>query len=392
MRLPSLLRSRTPIVPGIVGVARMDKRTQNLRGRIQRGDIAVIDHVDLDRAAAELLVESGVSVVLNIAPSISGRYPNLGPAHLLAAGVTLVDYVDADVFTAVSDGEVIRVDGDDIYRDGQLIGSGVRQTMESVDAAFEAAKDGIATQMAAFSANAVEHLRSERELLTDGEGIPAVRTKLAGRHALVVSKAFGYRRELASIRGYIKDNTPVLIGVDAGADALLDAGYKPDLIVADIDTVSDRALRCGAEVVAHAGRTGQVRGADRLDHLGIGHQKFVASCTPHDAALLLAHFANSELIVTVGNHSSLIEFFDRGRSAMASEFLTRLVVSSGLVHATAVGALYRRRIRAWWVLLFLVVSVAAVAAAILTTPVGQGWYDHIQHWSIAAYDWVRSRA
>jgi uncharacterized membrane-anchored protein len=370
---------------------RIDKRTRNLRGRLQRGDIAVIDHVDLDQAAAELLVESGVSVVLNIAPSISGRYPNLGPAHLLDAGVELVDYVDPELFTIVVDGEVIRVDGDDIYRDGQLVASGVRQTKESVDAAFEAAKDGIATQIAAFSANAVEHLRSERELLTDGEGIPAIRTRLAGRHALVVSKAFGYRRELAAIRGYIKDNAPVLIGVDAGADALLAAGYKPDLIVADIDSVSDRALRCGAEVVAHAGRTGHVRGADRLDHLGVTHETFVAGCTPHDAALLLAYYAKSDLIVTVGSHSSLIEFFDRGRSAMASEFLTRLVVSGRLVHATAVGALYRRRIRAWWVLLFLVVSIAAVASAILTTPVGQGWYDHAHHWSIQAYHWVERR-
>jgi uncharacterized membrane-anchored protein len=391
MRLPSLLRSRTPVDSGIVGVARMDKRTQHLSGRIQRGDIAIIDHVDLDRAAAELLVEAGVAVVLNVAPSISGRYPNLGPAHLLDAGIVLVDHVDADVFTMLSEGDVLRVNGDEVYHDGQCVASGVRQTSESIAAAFEAAKDGIANQMAAFSANAVEHLRSERELLTDGEGIPSIRTELSGRHVLVVSKAFDYRRELTAIRAYIKDTAPVIVGVDAGADALLDAGYRPDLVIADIEMVSDRALRCGAEVIAHAGRTGHIRGADRLESLGVTYATFVASCTPHDAALLLAHYGDCDLIVTVGTHSSLIEFFDRGRSAMASEFLTRLVVSGRLVDSTAVAALYRRRLRWWWMVLFLLVSVAAVSAAILTTPVGQDWYDHVRAWSTEGYDWVRSR-
>jgi uncharacterized membrane-anchored protein len=391
MRLPTLLRSRTVRTPGIIGIARMDKRTRSLRGRLRRGDIAIIDHVDIDRAAAELLVDAGVAVVLNLAPSISGRYPNLGPAYLLDAGVLLVDQVDPDVFAAVNDGEAIRVDGGNVYRDEILVGSGVVQTKESVAAAFEAAKDGIATQMAAFSANAVEHLKVERALLTDGEGIPRVRTSIARRHVVVVSKAFDHRRELRALRSYIREHSPVLIGVDGGADALLDAGHRPDMVVADVENTSDRALRSGAELVVHTGRRGPLAGSDRLDQLGLTHATFVADCTAHDAALLLAHHAHADLIVTVGTPSSLIEFFDRGRSAMASSFLTQLAVSGDLIDAKALAVLYQHRMRGWWVLLLLLICVAVVAGAILTTPVGQDWYDHLHDWSVQGYDWARGR-
>jgi uncharacterized membrane-anchored protein len=391
MRFPPLMRSRTSRTLGIVGIARMDKRTRNLRGRLRRGDIAIIDHVDIDRGAAEMLADAGVTAVLNLAPSTSGRYPNLGPAYLVSAGIVLVDQVDVDVFAAVNEGEPIRVHEGNVYRDEILIGAGVVQTKASVAAAFENAKDGIATQMAAFSANAVEHLKAERALLTDGDGVPEVRTPISRRHVVVVSKAFDHRRELRALKGYIREHSPVLIGVDGGADALLDAGHRPDIVVADLENTSERALRSGAELVVHTSRRGAVSSSDRLEHLGLTHATFVADCTAHDAALLLAHHSNADLIVTVGTPSSLIEFFDRGRSAMASSFLTQLAVSGDLINAKALAVLYRHRVRGWWVFLVLLVCIAVVAGAILTTPVGQDWYDHVRDWSVQGYDWTRGR-
>ena len=391
MKLTSLRKSRTAPSAGISGTVRLDRRTRSVARRLRPGDIAVIDHVDIDRGAAMALVEAQVAGVVNLAPSISGRYPNLGPQALLDAGVVLVDNVGQDAFAAIDDGETVRIDGDTIYRGDTAVACGVRQDQRSVSAALEAAKDGMASQLEAFSANAVQYLRRERDVLLDGHGVPAVETALQNRHVLVVLRAFDYRQELAALKTYIRENTPVLVGVNGGADALLEAGYRPDLIVTEADEISDAALRCGGEVIAHTTHDGRLRGRERLERLGVNAATFAASGTAEDAALLLAHSGGASLIVMVGSHSSLLEFLDRGRSGMASAFLTRAAVGSRLVDAKAVAQIYRNRIRGWWVALVVLLALTAVAAAIATTPVGQQWWDSLQTWVTSVYAWARDR-
>jgi uncharacterized membrane-anchored protein len=391
MKLSSMRRSRAAVHPGTTGNARVDRRTRAVVKRLRPGDIAVIDHVDIDRESAAALVEARVAAVVNVAPSVSGRYPNLGPEVLLQAGVPIVDNVDPEVFNLITDGDLIRVDGSDIYSGDQRVASGVAQDADSVAAALVAAKDGIATQLDAFSANTVEHLRAERALLLDGEGVPATTTVFRGRHALVVRRAFDYRGDLASIKSYIRENSPVLVGVDAGADALLEAGYRPDLIVTDLEDVSDRALGCGAEVVLHGASGDQAGSRDRLDRLGVSASTFVTSGTSQDAALLLAHAHGARLIVLAGSHASLAEFLDIGRSGMASSFLTRAAVGSTVLDARAVAQLYRHRVSGWLVFLLVVVAIGLVAAAILTTPLGQDWLDQVRSWLQQGYTSVRGR-
>ncbi len=391
MRLSPFRRARARQPSGVTGTARLDRRTSTLVGRARSGDIAVIDHVDIDRGAATALVESGVKAVVNVAPSISGRYPNLGPQVLLDADVALVDDVGPGVFTAIHEGDRIRVDGASVYRQDTLVGSGTLQTTETVAAALEASKEGMASQLAAFSANAIEHLNRERELLLDGVGVPATSLAIAGRHVLVVLRAFDYSRDVRSLRTYIRENSPVLIGVDGGADALLEAGHTPDIIVTDFGDISDAALRCGAEVVAHATSGGRVRGSDRIERLGMTPQVFETNGTTEDAAILVAHFNKATLIVMAGSHASLLEFLDKGRSGMASSFLTRAAVGSSLVDAKAVAQLYSHRMRTWVVLLLALLAVALVAAAIATTPVGQEWWDQLRVWGYDAEAWVRER-
>jgi uncharacterized membrane-anchored protein len=235
MRLPTLRRSRASVLPGVRGTARLDRRTKNLTKRLRPGDIAIIDHTDLDRASAEALVDARVGAVINAAPSISGRYPNLGPEILIKAGIPLVDSAGSDIFGAVTEGQQIRVDGPDIYRDPDHVGKGMPQDAESVAAAMEAARAGLSVQLEAFAANTMEYLRRERELLLDGVGVPALETDFHGRHALVVVRGYHYQDDLATLRPYIREYRPVLVGVDGGADALLEAGYHPDLIVGDMD-------------------------------------------------------------------------------------------------------------------------------------------------------------
>lgn len=391
MKLTSSRRSRLTDRAGITGTARLDRRTRNVAKRLRPGDIAVIDHVDIDRGAAIALVEAHVAGVVNLAPSISGRYPNLGPQELLAAGVALVDNVGQDAFTAINDGDTVRIEGDTVYKGDTAVACGIRQDDESVLAALEASKDGMASQLEAFSANVVEHLRRERDVLLDGHGVPTVATEIENRHVLIVLRAFNYRQDLAELQTYIRENSPVLLGVNAGADALLEAGYRPDLIVTEADEISDKALRCGAEVVAHVSRDGRLQGRERLERLGVNAATFAASGTAEDAALLLAHAHDASLIVVVGSHSSLIELLDKGRSGMASAFLTRASVGSRLVDAKAVAQIYQNRIRGWWVALVVVVALTVVAAAIATTPVGQLWWHAVQTWAATVYAWCRDQ-
>jgi uncharacterized membrane-anchored protein len=374
MRLASLRRSRrAEALPGVSGLARLDRRTKDLTKRLRPGDIAVIDHVDLDRVSADALVAGRAAAVVNAATSTSGRYPNLGPEIVLAAGIPLLDGVGSDVFAALRDGDLIRVDGDTVYAGGKVVAKGTPQDAESVDAAMAEARAGLHTQLEAFAANTMEYLLKERALLLDGVGVPDVRTEFAGRHALVVVRGYDYREDLAVLRPYIREYRPILVGVDGGADALIEAGYTPDVIVGDMDSVSDDALRCGAEVVVHAYADGRAPGLQRVQDLGIDGVVFPAAGTSEDVALLLADEKGAALIVAVGTHATLVEFLDKGRQGMASTFLTRLRVGGKLVDAKGVSRLYRQRISNWALLLLVASTLATMAAAVAVSSAGKAY-------------------
>jgi uncharacterized membrane-anchored protein len=377
MRLATLRRSRSgDRQPGVTGVARLDRRTKRLTKRLRPGDVAIIDHVDLDRVAAEALVSAKVCAVVNAAPSISGRYPNLGPEILLNAGVPLLDNVEPDVFGQLREGETVRLLDDTLYAaDGRVVAKGTVQSSDSVGAASAEARAGMALQLEAFAANTMEYLKRERDLLFDGVGVPDIETQLDGRHVLVVVRGYDYREDLVALRHYIREFRPVLIGVDGGADALIDRGLKPHLIVGDMDSVSDRALRCGAEVVVHAYPDGTAPGLARVQELGIEPVVFPAAGTSEDVALLLADDKGASLIVAVGTHATLIEFLDKGRSGMASTFLTRLRVGGKLVDAKGVSRLYRSRISAQALVLLVVATLITFGVAMLVTPGGVSYRD-----------------
>jgi uncharacterized membrane-anchored protein len=372
IRMRPLLRRRTsmPHGSGVVGPARVDARTKNLTKRLQHGDVAVIDHLDIDTVAAEALVARRPAAVVNAAASTSGRYPNLGPDILLKAGVPLVDGVGRDVMVTVQDGDVLRVDEGQVFLGDDLVATGVRQTEETVAAAMAEARAGLAVQLEAFAANTMEYLRRERELLLDGVGVPDIRTELEGRHVLVVVRGYHYKEDLQTLRHYVREFRPVIIGVDGGADAVLEVGLTPSLIVGDMDSVSDRALACGAEVVVHAYRDGRAPGLDRVRQLGIEPVLFPATGTSEDVAMLLADDKGAELIVAVGTHATLVEFLDKGRSGMASTFLTRLRVGGKLVDAKGVSRLYRSRISNTQLSGLLLGGLLALVAALSATPSG----------------------
>ena len=366
------LRKRTamPEAGVVAGPARVDPRTKALTKRLRPGDIAVVDHLDLDRVSAEALVACQPSVVLNAARSTSGRYPNLGPEILIEAGIPLIDDLGADVM-AITEGHRLRVVDGAVYEGDTLVAEGVLQTEASVAAAMEEARAGLSVQLESFAANTMDYLRRERDLLLDGIGVPDISTEIDGRHVLIVVRGYHYKEDLVTLRPYIREYRPVLIGVDGGADAILDAGWKPDLIVGDMDSVSDRALMCGAEVVVHAYRDGRAPGLARVEQLDVNHVVFPATGTSEDVAMLLADDKGAELIVAVGTHATLVEFLDKGRSGMASTFLTRLRVGSKLVDAKGVSRLYRNRISNLQLTLLVLAGLLALGVALASTAAGQ---------------------
>jgi len=349
-------------------VARVDRRTKNLLRRIQPGEIAVIDHEDLDRVAAEGLVERGVGGVVDAARSISGRYPNLGPLILVEHGVPLIDGVGHLVMSKIREGDTVRIEGDRLYLDGRVAAVGNRQTRESVVAEMEVARRRLADQFESFAQNTVEFMARERDLLFGGAGLPELEQDLTGRHVLVVVRGYNYKEDLATLRGYIREVRPVLVGVDGGADALLEEGYRPDLIVGDMDSVTEGALQSGAEIVLHAYPSGRAPGRERLTALGLPHRTVQASGTSEDVAFLLAHEKGADLIVAVGSHGNLREFLDKGRMGMASTFLVRLRVGEILVDAKGVSRMYRPRPRGWEATMIVASALFAMVIVVAISP------------------------
>lgn len=333
----------------IEGILRADRRTKELVKRLRPGDIALIHHADLDATGARSLADCRPAAVVNAARSITGRYPNRGPSILLDANIPLIDAVGDAFFDAAApcEGRLAIVEGDSIRIDQGPEASGVRVTRETVAREMERAKQNLSSELDGFARNTLEYLVAEKALLLDPVQVPEIRTPIRGRHALVVVRGEGYKEDLHAIGPYLADVRPVLIGVDGGADALLELGLKPDIIVGDMDSVSDRALRCGAELIVHGYVTGErgCPGLERIRRLGLDAKVFNAPGTSEDVAMILADEKGASLIVAVGAHFSLVEFLDKGRNGMASTFLVRLLIGSKLVDAKGIGRLWAQRVR-----------------------------------------------
>ena len=352
----------------IKGTVRVDTRTKRLIQRLHPGEIAVSSHRDIDGPCAQALIKRGAAAVINAEPSKTGRIPNLGPQILLSAGVPLIDSAGPAVMQELVEGDYVEIAGDTVYRNGTLIGAGQALSRETVQTKLIEAQRNLDGLLRSFVRNTLRYLELEQGLLFEPSQIPTLNTDFSNRHALVVVRGERAAEDLEIIAPYIRDMQPVLVGVDGGADVLLEAGYRPDIIIGDMDSVSDLALRCGAELVAHAyppaGDAEPVSpGLARLKSIGLEAHLFPSVGMSEDVALLLAYEKGADLIVAVGAHSSMEEFLERAREGMSSTFLTRLKVGAILVDAKGVSRLYRPAPPATYML--GIVGVAAVTLALI---------------------------
>jgi uncharacterized membrane-anchored protein len=362
------------------GTARLDRRTKHLVRRLTPGDIAIVDHADIDRVSAEELVESGVRVVVNVARSQTGKFPNPGPLLLVRGGVRLIEVDCADLFDRVREGDVLSVRGASVFRGGTCLATGRVLGQAELAAALEEQRTRVTEALESFAENTLQYLRDEGRLLSEGIDFPPLHTRFRDRHALVVARGPGHKRDLRMVLPYVRDFKPVLIAVDGGADALVEAGYRPDVIVGDMDSVSDGALRAARDVVVHAYRDGEAPGAQRLERLRVPHVTVAAPGISEDVALLLAYEKGAELIVAVGTHLNLIEFLERDRAGMSSTFVTRLKVGEILIDAKGVSRLVSRRVGIWPLVVVAVAGLAAIAAAVLVSPRLRSLFELLALW------------
>ena len=366
-----------PTLPGVHGPARLHRRTSGLLGRLQPGDVAVLDHLDMDRNTAQALIDAGVAAVVNASPMISGRYPALGPELLVQAGVAVADSAGTQIFDQLRDGTEIRIDAGAVHAGGSLIAAARDVTVDLVRSEMGRASSGLTSQLESFTHNTTEFLRREQDLLLHGHGIPDTATEIAGRPVVVVVRSHGWEEQLRGIRPFIREQHPVLVGVDRGADALAEAGHRPDVVVltGGDDMPGASVLRKARDVVVLVERGSPRSATEHLERMSIRPLRFETTATTEDAALLLASTHDASLIVGVGLHATLSEFLDRRRTGLASTFLTRLKVGPDLVDATAVPRLYDGAVRPRHLLAALAAGLLAVIAAISVTPVGQEWVD-----------------
>jgi len=350
------------------GRVRLGKKTKDLVKTLGPGDVAVIAHRNIDRIAAEDLAASGVGVVLNNQPSSDDRYPNQGPLILIRAGVRLIDFEGIDLFDALHEGDEVTLEGGKLIRDGVIVATGEDQLLPDLERRLAAQQEQIHVALAAFAENTVSRLEEEGEMLSGAIELPETRTDFRGKHVLIVVRGPTYKSDLKALRSYIRDVKPILIGVDGGADAIREAGFKPSMIVGDMDSASEETLQCGAELVVHAYTDGRAPGRELLEELGVPYKVVAAPGTSQDIAMIIAAEKGAELIVSVGSQFNLVEFLDKNRRGMSSTFLTRLRLGEILVDAKGVSRMYRPRPGFAPVLLVAIVGLIALAGIILVTP------------------------
>ncbi len=354
--------------PQVAGPVRLGRKTKLLVKRLRPGEVAVIDHRNLDRVSAEDLITAGVAAVLNCRPSSTGDYPNMGPVLLVQAGIPLVDLPDDLLFRTVRDGDPVELHGGEVWVRGEPLVRGDWQDPGEVLAATERRRRDIGGALEAFARNTVEHMVEEQDLLAGKIDLPRFDTDFRDRPALIVVRGVNHQADLQALRPFIRDLRPALIGVDGGANAIIEAGLKPHMIVGDMDSASESTLRCGAELVVHAYPDGRAPGREHLEELELPHKVLPAPGTSQDIAMLIAYEKGASLIVSVGSQFNLVEFLDKNRRGMSSTFLTRLRLGEKIVDAKGVSRLYRPVPGAAPVLLVLGVGIVALVAVVLVTP------------------------
>ena len=352
-----------PGLPGIVGAVRPvrpDKArpdpaeaTRRVAARLEVGDIAVIDQLDLDLVSAQALVAARPAAVVNVRSSLSGRHPALGAAAVVESGILLVDDVGPGLLSVVRDGQTIRLHDGSLYDAKTMLGHGAVRERTDVEAAQTRARVGMAGRLEAVGADMAGYFRAHEGLLLEGVGLPPVQLKVKGRPVLIVPPGDRAATEVRALRAWVRERRPVVISADAGAESAVAARVRPDLVIGPSGSA-------------------KIRKAERL----------VAEDLPEglsatEVAVLLAVAGEAGLVVLAGAPASYDELLDRDRETAASLFAVRLRAGDRLVDAAAVAALQRPAVSLLGALAVAAAGLIAVGAAFAATAGGPDLFHRL---------------
>lgn len=368
--------SRSTSVEGRVWIARdLHQKIPT----IDEGDFLLIEDNDLTQADAELLIESGVQLVINAALSVTGRVRSRGPQTLIDAGIVLLDDCGSDVW-ALKDGDSITVKGTDILREGKRVAQGHRyDSLKDLPSDIPDVDQALSDQLQAFEASTSTFLEYEGAGVLRGEGYPELATQVSGRQVLLVCDSPRASRQLRDLGQWIRDTQPLVVAVEGGALRAKRAHLKPAIIVGDMTEVPDKIIRSGAEIVVPRAHEGD-QGRDRLNRMGIDYHQIDLSASAQDVAISLLSFMDPAAIVVAGDARELEDYLELPRSVVTPAFLIRLRAGDLLIPAHAVSATYRSRIRGGWLFLLACVLFASMGVALWATPWGHDLYMSVWNW------------
>ena len=368
--------SRSTSVEGRVWIARdLHQKIPT----IDEGDFLLIEDNDLTQADAELLIESGVQLVINAALSVTGRVRSRGPQTLIDAGIVLLDDCGSDVW-ALKDGDSITVKGTDILREGKRVAQGHRyDSLKDLPSDIPDADQALSDQLQAFEASTSTFLEYEGAGVLRGEGYPELATQVSGRQVLLVCDSPRASQQLRDLGQWIRDTQPLVVAVEGGALRAKRAHLKPAIIVGDMTEVPDKIIRSGAEIVVPRAHEGD-QGRDRLNRMGIDYHQIDLSASAQDVAISLLSFMDPAAIVVAGDARELEDYLELPRSVVTPAFLIRLRAGDLLIPAHAVSATYRSRIRGGWLFLLACVLFASMGVALWATPWGYDLYMSVWNW------------
>lgn len=328
----------------IKGIVKKDKRTKRLIYKLRPGDIALLCHEDIDEIAAEALIKSKVKCIINTEKTITGFYPNNGPLKLLKNRIPIYEIEDKSIFNIIEDGGIIEIENNKLYYLNKYIGKCRLIEKDEILKLYDLGCKNIDLKLNDFIDNTIFYAKKEKSWITNKIDLPEVGTLIRNRDVLVVVRGNGYKEDLRAIFDYVKSKKPVLIGVDGGGDALLELGLIPDIVIGDLDSVSDKCLQLCKEIIVHAYPNGYAPGLSRIKNKGLEAKIFSSAGTSEDIAMLLAYNYGAKLIVAVGAHNCMIDFLEKGRKGMGSTFLVRTKIGSKLVDAKGINKLYDEKL------------------------------------------------
>jgi len=350
------------------GYIKKDIKTKNLIKRLKPGDVPVLLHEDIDEVAAYSLIDKKVKLVINCAKSFTGKYPANGVKILIENNVEIIDDMGQEFYDNLNEGDIIEIEQNKIYINKEYICDAKYLDVQEFNKMYTESYKNMEQILEHFIQNTLEYAKQEKWFILSSLELPDIKVNMFDKHVLVVTRGIDFKKDIKAIKNYIFEVKPIIIAVDGAADALIEEGFLPHIILGDMDSVSEKALLSCKEIIVHSYTNGHAPGLKKVKELGLEAKTIACPGTSEDVALLLAYEKGAELIVSVGSHSNIVDFLEKGRKGMASTFLVRLKVGPKLVDAKGVSRLYSEKFNLKYFIMLFLAALIPLFAILLTTP------------------------